>query len=116
MLTNSGSDRLIQRYLRDEFKVVNAHLPRRRKPLAKLLDEKHPHVVCNDGSSHLFKRKELDYLSQILSDDEQGALLLPIIMEVTVGQREIMVISEEGIEAKVLSAILDMPSTVKKKG
>ncbi len=108
MPTDPPSNGLIQGYLRDEFRVLNAQLPRRRKPLAKLLQEEHPYVMCNDGSAHFFKRKELEYLSQILSYDEQEALLLPIIMEVTVDQSGVTIISEEGTEAKVLSRVLDM--------
>jgi len=115
MPTNSPSDGLIQGYLRDEFKVLNAHLPRRREPLAKLLQEKTPQVMCNDGSAHFFKRKELEYLSQILSQDEQEALLLPIIMEVAPDQSGVTIMSEEGIETKVLSKILDMPVACQQK-
>lgn len=115
MPTDPPSNGLIQGYLRDELKVLNAHLPRRRRPLAKLLQEEHPHVMCNDGNAHFFKRKELEYLSQILSYDEQEALLLPIIMEVTPDQSGVTIISEEGTEAKVLSRVLDMTVACEQK-
>lgn len=115
MPTDPPSNGLIQGYLRDELKVLNAHLPHRRRPLAKLLQEEHPHVMCNDGNAHFFKRKELEYLSQILSYDEQEALLLPIIMEVTPDQSGVTIISEEGTEAKVLSRVLDMTVACEQK-
>ena len=70
-------ERMLQEYLRNELRVLNAHLPRSQEPLSDLLCEEYPHVVCNDGSIHVFKRKELGYLASLIGSDEQEALLLP---------------------------------------
>lgn len=94
--------------LKGEFRVLNAHLPRKRRSLTELLKEEHPHVICNDGSNHFFKRKELDYLSQMLDDCEQRVLLLPIIMEVNPDQIGVTIRSKKGIEAKIFSKVLGM--------
>ena len=53
-------EKALQRYLSDELRVVNAHLPQHRKLLSELLNEEYPHVLCGDGSVHFH------YLSNLL--------------------------------------------------
>ncbi len=113
MRTDKERDEAIEGYLTDELKTVNAHLPRSRKTLAELMDEPYPYVLCNDGSEHHFRKKELRHLAELVSEEEQSLLLLPIILEVQSEQGDIVVHSKQGIEAKVLSAILDMPLVVR---
>ena len=108
MPTDRSSDGSVAGYLKNEFKVLNAQIPRKRRSLTELLKEEHPHVVCSDGSAHFFKRKELEYLSQMLYEDERNFLLLPIIMEVTPDQSGVTIRSKGGSEAKIFSKILDM--------
>lgn len=100
---------MLQECLRGELRVLNAHLPCERKPLSDLLGEESPSLVCNDGSTHLFKRKELQYLASMLDTDEQETLLLPILIEVNPGQGEMAVMHRGEVETKVISKILDMP-------
>jgi len=107
--------RMLQESLRGELRVLNAHLPCGQKPLSDLLGEEYPNVVCNDGSTHLFKRKELGYLASMLDTDEQEALLLPMLIEVNPGQGEMAIICRGKVEEKVISKILDMPVTPKQK-
>ncbi len=104
-------ERLLQESLKNELKIVNAHLPSRQQPLSDLLAEDYPHVVCKDGSSHLFRRRELKYLAEGLDAGEQKALLLPILIEVSVGRGEMAVICAGGVEAKVIARVLDMELT-----
>ena len=105
--------RMLQECLRGELRVLNAHLPCEQKTLSDLLGEEYPNVVCNDGSTHLFKRKELEYLASMIDTDEQEALLLPILIEVNPGQGEMAIICRGEVEEKVISKILDMPVTPK---
>ncbi len=107
--------RMLQECLRGELRVLNAYLPCEQKSLSDLLDEEYPNVVCNDGSTHLFKRKELEYLASMLDTDEQEVLLLPMLIEVKPGQGEMAIICQGGVEEKVISKILDMPVTPKQK-
>ena len=109
------SERMLQEYLRDELRVINAHLPLKQKPLSDLLHEEYPHVVCNDGSTHLFKRRELEYLASLIDSDEQQTLLLPMLVEPSSEQGEATIILREGegVEEKLISKILDMPVTRK---
>ena len=107
--------RMLQESLRGELRVLNAHLPGEQKPLSGLLGEEYPNVVCNDGSTHLFKRKELEYLASMLDTDEQEVLLLPMLIEVNPGQGEMAIICRGKAEEKVISKILDMPVTSKRK-
>ena len=105
--------KILQECLRDELRVLNAHLPCEQKTLSELLGEEYPNVVCNDGSTHLFKRKELEYLASMTDTDEQEILLLPMLIEVNPGQSEVTVICQGEVEKKVISKILNMPTTVK---
>ena len=115
MLNELPYQRMLQECLRGELRVLNAHLPCEQKPLSDLLGEEYPNVVCNDGSTHLFKRKELEYLASMLDTDEQEALLLPMLIEVNPGQGEMAIICRGEVEEKVISKILDMPVTPKQK-
>jgi uncharacterized protein (UPF0216 family) len=108
MPTDREPDEAIAGYLSDELKTVNAHLPRARKSLAELMKEAHPHVLCNDGHKHHFKKKELKYLCELLPEEDCPLLLLPIIMEVQSEQGDIVIHSKQGIEAKILAAIIGM--------
>lgn len=94
--------------MRDELRVLNAHLPRHQKSLAELLREKYPHVVCHNGSTYLFKRKELDYLASLIGADEREALLLPVIIELGQNEGESAVICSGEIVEEVISKVLDM--------
>ena len=115
MVSELPYERLLQECLKGEFRVVNAHLPSKQKPLSDLLGEEYPHVLCRDGSTHLFSRKELKYLANLITADEQKALLLPMILEVNAGQGEVAIICLGEVEEKVISKILDMPVTPRQK-
>jgi uncharacterized protein (UPF0216 family) len=101
-------ERLLQESLKHELKVVNAHLPAEQKPLSDLLREEYPHVVCKDGTSHLFRRKELEYLAGLLDAEEQKALRLPLLIEVGAGSGEMAVLCPGEVAAKVIARVLDM--------
>jgi len=105
--------RMLQECLKGELRVLNAHLPCEQKPLSDLLGEEYPNIVCNDGSTHLFKRKELEYLASMLDTSEQKALLLPMLIEVNPDQGEMVIICRGEVEEKVISKILGMPVTSK---
>ncbi len=109
MINELPYERLLQESLRGELRLLNAYLPRTQKSLADLLREEYPHVVCTDGSTHLFKRKELKYLASLIDADEQEALLLPMLIGVSSGQGEMAIICRGEVEEKVISKILDMP-------
>ena len=109
-------DRILQECLKSELRVINAHLPSKQKPLSDLLSEEYPHVLCRDGSTHLFKRKELRYLADFLDAGEQKELLLPILIGVVAGEGEMVVLCPGAVEEKVISKVLDMPVTCGQKG
>jgi len=115
MVSELPYERLLQECLKGEFRVVNAHLPGKQKTLSDLLDEEYPHVLCRDGSTHLFKRKELKYLASLISADEQKALLLPMLLEVGAGQGEVAVICLGEVEEKVIAKVLDMSITPRQR-
>jgi uncharacterized protein (UPF0216 family) len=106
-------DRILREYLTGELRVLNAHLPGKQKSLADLWDEEYPHVLCNDGSAYLFKRKELRYLASLIDIDERKALLLPILIEVNAGRGEMAVLCLGEVDKKVIQKVLDMPLDVR---
>jgi uncharacterized protein (UPF0216 family) len=105
----SAYERMLQECLRGELRVVNRGLPQRREQLAILLNQRYPHVVCNDGSMHSFKRSELEYLATMLDTAEQRTLLLPMLIELGVNQDEAAIICQAEVEQKIVSMALNMP-------
>ncbi len=106
-------ERMLQECLKGELRVVNAGLPRNQKTLSALLREEYPHVLCSDGSTHLFKRSELEYIASFINIDEQEALLLPVLIELGANEAEAAIICQTDVEEKVISKILNMPTTPK---
>ena len=104
----SPYEKMLQDCLRGELRIVNTGLPQSQKRLSNLLDEKYPHVVCNDGSTHLFKKSELEYLASIIDTDEQETLPLPMLIELGANQAEAAIICEGKVEEKVISKALNM--------
>ena len=117
----SRYEKMLQECVRGELRVVNAGLPQSQKRQSKenklfyLLNEKYPHVVCNDGSTHFFKRSELEYLASIIDTDEQKALPLPMLIELGANQTEAAIICEGKVEEKVISKALNMPVTCEER-
>ncbi len=105
----SPYEKMLQECLRGELRLVNAGLPQSQKRLSNLLNEKYPHVVCNDGSTHFFKKNELEYLASMIDSHEQKALPLPMLIELGANQAEAAIICEGKVEEKVISKALNMP-------
>jgi uncharacterized protein (UPF0216 family) len=111
----SSHERMLQECLRGELRIVNAGLPQSQKRLSNLLNEQYPHVLCNDGSTHSFKKSELEYLASMIDTDEQKSLLLPMLIELGANQAEAAIICEGKLEEKVISKALNMPVTCKER-
>jgi len=111
----SPYERMLQECVRGELRIVNAGLPRNQERLSVLLNEQYPRVPCHDGSSHLFKKAELEYLASILDPDEQKALALPMLIELGPDQAEAAIICEGTAEEKIVSRTLDMPVTCEER-
>jgi len=117
----SPYEKMLQNCLRGELRLVNTGLPQSQKRQSKenklfyLLNEKYPHVVCNDGSTHFFKRSELEYLASMIDTDEQKALPLPMLIELGANQAEAAIICEGKVEEKVISKALNMPVTCEER-
>ncbi len=101
----------LQECLRGELRLVNAGLPECQKRLSALLKEEFPHVACKDGSTHCFKRSEIEYLASLLGVDEQSALALPMLIEIGADQSEAAILCQGELEQEVISRVLAMPVT-----
>ena len=111
----SPYEKMLHDCLRGELRVVNTGLPQSQKRLSNLLEEKYPQVICNDGSTHFFKRNELEYLASMIDTDEQKALPLPMLIELGANQAEAAIICEGKVEEKVISKALNMPVTCEER-
>jgi uncharacterized protein (UPF0216 family) len=107
-IKQSPYERMLQECVRGELRIVNAGLPKNQERLSNLLKQKYPHVLCYDGSSHFFKKTELEYLASIIETDEQEALALPMLIELGPNQPEAAIICEGTIEEKIVSKLLNM--------
>ncbi|RLG51955.1 MAG: hypothetical protein DRN96_04005 [Thermoproteota archaeon] len=92
--------------------IANAHLPAEFKTLRQLLDERDPKVLCRDGSVHMFDRKELEKLAEMVPREMHDRLKLPIVLTINPkygrGAYEV-----EGDAAKqVVAMVLDLPQPV----
>lgn len=106
-------DKILRESLQGELKIVNNHLPVQPKPLSELLTEDYPQVLCRDGTTHLFHRRELDYLAGLIDSTEQKELALPILIEVSSGDGEIAIFGADSAVEKIIGRLLDMPLKVK---
>lgn len=111
----SPYEKMLQECVRGELRIVNAGLPKNQERLSNLLNEKYPHVVCHDGSSHFFRRTELEYLASIIDADEQKALALPMLIELGSNQAEAAIRCEGKVEEKIVSRTLGMPATCEER-
>jgi uncharacterized protein (UPF0216 family) len=111
----SPYEKMLQECVRGELRIVNAGLPKEQERLSNLLDEKYPSVLCHDGSSHFFRKTELEYLASILDTHEQKALALPMLIELGPNQAEAAIICGGKVEEKIVSKTLDMPVTCKER-
>ncbi len=114
-VNQSPYDRVLQESVRGELRIVNAGLPRSQERLSNLLDEEYPHVVCHDGSTHSFRRSELQYLASMTDPDEQKALSLPMLIELGPNQGEAAIVCQGGVEEKIISKVLDMLVTCEER-
>jgi len=114
-MKQSPYERMLQECVRGELRIVNAGLPKSQERLSNLLNEKYPHVVCHDGSTHFFKKSELEYLASMLDTDEQKALPLPMLIELGANQAEAAIICEGKVEEKIISKALSMPVTCEQR-
>ncbi len=98
----------ILKALENELRIINKHLPYRRLSLKKLLSMEIPYIVLRDGTRHLFRRKELLMLKELVDSSELDKLLIPIIIEINPSYGEGSAIIRDPLAAKVVSKILDI--------
>jgi len=70
-----------EKTFRKMVESLNSHIPEERKTLSSLLSESRPMVRGKDGSIHVFKKKELDKIAEIVPKGDYDRLLLPIYIE-----------------------------------
>ncbi len=98
----------LEEYLKKELRLVNLHLPYKRRSLEELLREDFPHIILRDGSTHYFKRKELELLASLIPRELWSELKLPILLEVSPEYGEGAVIIKGRVESLIVSKILEI--------
>lgn len=101
-------DELIDTFLREELRLVNKHLPRRKISLCELLNMDVPYVVTGNGGIHIFDPKELEMLAKITN--KNCSLKLPIVIEYVPSNEGLYIIRDQ-LEAEVVAEILGLYKT-----
>jgi len=96
----------LSRYLEGELRLVNKHVPYKRKNLCELLEEPVPYIVLRDGSIHVFDPEELRRLKQVLGDRACN-LSLPIIVEYVPSDQEGFYVVNGALEVEAVSKVLE---------
>ncbi|HEY9206014.1 MAG TPA: DUF61 family protein [Candidatus Methanoperedens sp.] len=91
------------------IQTLNRHLPAKRKTLKELLLEDRPNVKNQDGTTHSFDKKELEKLASIISENEHGALRLPLYLEMSSSMERGNIKISGRLECKILKKILEIP-------
>lgn len=100
---------LLDLLLREELRIANRHLPRKRPSLCELASMEVPHVVTSDGGVHLFDPRELSLLLELTGGE--CSLKLPIIIEYVPNEQGLYFVKDPQ-EAAVVSRVLGLESRV----
>ncbi len=69
--------------LSKQLEMLNRHLAKDRRDLGSLLTDKDPKVLLRDGSTHSFRREELEKLASMIPEGKKHRLMLPIYIEIS---------------------------------
>lgn len=64
-----------------QLELLNRHLAASKRDLESLMREERPRLALRDGSTHLIKKQELEHLKELVPEELQSQLLLPIYIE-----------------------------------
>lgn len=70
----------VDQVIKFELGRLSQHLPKQRISLKDALTADKPQVVARDGSIHVFKREELEFLAEIVPESDRDRLKLPIFI------------------------------------
>ena len=101
----------VDRLIKFELGRLNAHIPEKRVTLRAAISSARPRVLTKGGDVHAFKHDELEFLSEILPEDDWDKLQLPIFisLESNLGRGTARIRGEA--EAKVACRILGKEET-----
>ncbi|MCD6323750.1 MAG: DUF61 family protein [Desulfurococcales archaeon] len=108
MSEGAGEDQILHYFLRDELRVINSSLPRKRKTLEELLKEEIPYVLTHDGGSHMFRKSELVLAKKTLGDEARN-LNLPILLEFLPTEKETVAETSDPVAIKLIAKLLGIP-------
>ncbi|MDI6654981.1 MAG: DUF61 family protein [Candidatus Hydrothermarchaeota archaeon] len=66
-----------------QVQMLNRHLAIARRDLESLLREEKPKITLRDGSTHCFRKEELEKIGRILPHELHSKLMLPIYIELS---------------------------------
>ena len=70
-------------FVSKQLEILNKHIAKSRKGLEQLLQETRPNIILRDGSTHSFKREELEKLAGLLPAESHRNLKLPLYIELS---------------------------------
>ncbi len=100
-----NSEDFLDVFLREELKIVNKHLPRRRASICELINMEVPYIQTSNGSIHVFDPRELEILASI--SGRNCNLKLPIILEY-LAEGDGVYIIRDPLESQVVASILNI--------
>lgn len=106
MVSNTYND-YIERFLHEELRIVNKHLPYRQVTLKEIAEMEIPYIVLRDGTKHLIKQREIELLKNIVPKDKWDQLKIPIIIEARLSLGEHVYLVRDPVAAHVISKILN---------
>jgi uncharacterized protein (UPF0216 family) len=77
----SHIERAFRTMMKEELRKLNQHLPKTRKTLKTLLEERSPSVESLDGRSIVLRRDDLERLAEIVPPRLHDRFQLPIVIQ-----------------------------------
>lgn len=99
----------VDEWLAETLRKINDVLPKRVEKLKKLLEMETPWVETVGGGKHVFDRKELQTLKELLPPEVVDQLYLPIVFSKNLSLGEnVYVIKAKGSEAEAFRILMNL--------
>ncbi len=99
------NDRFGERVFSKLVESINRHLPQKRQSLKALLEMDDPVIKARDGGEYVVERRELEFISENLEQEEWERFFIPIILEMTALGNEYVVYVRDMRHARFIERV-----------
>jgi len=99
------NDRFGEKVFSKLVESINRHLPQKRQSLKALLEMEDPVIKARDGGEYFVERRELEFISENLDEDEWERFFIPIILEMTALGNEYVVYVRDMRHARFIERV-----------